>query len=152
MYLRCVEYLSSKFHVVSNCRTIRVKCDSKWIHKRYQLWNHTYSRTPPFNLRHWGRDKMADISKTTSLSAFPWMKMSKNASDFTEVCSRGSNNIQTLVQIMAWYRPGDKPLSAPMVVSLLTHVCVTGSQWAKCSFMWLTILESSYLYCRCYYN
>ena len=39
------------------------------------------------------------------------------------------NNIPTLVQIMAWHRPGDKPLSAPMMVSLLTHICVTRPQW-----------------------
>ena len=35
------------------------------------------------------------------------------------------NNIPALVQIMAWHRPGGKPLSEPMVVSLLMHVCVT---------------------------
>ena len=35
-----------------------------------------------------------------------------------------NNNIQTLVQIMAWRRPGDKPLSEPMMVSLLTHICI----------------------------
>ena len=29
---------------------------------------------------------------------------------------------------MAWYRPGDKSLSEPMVVSLPTHICVTGPQ------------------------
>ena len=39
------------------------------------------------------------------------------------------NNILALVQIMAWRRPGDKPLSEPMVVSLLTHICVTRPQW-----------------------
>ena len=32
------------------------------------------------------------------------------------------NNIQALVQIMAWRRPGDKPLSEPMMVNLLTHI------------------------------
>ena len=30
------------------------------------------------------------------------------------------NNIPAMVQIMAWRRPGDKPLSEPMVVSLPT--------------------------------
>ena len=35
------------------------------------------------------------------------------------------NNIPALVQIMAWCRPGDKPLSEPMMLSLLTHLCVT---------------------------
>ena len=34
------------------------------------------------------------------------------------------NNIPALVQIMAWRRAGDKPLSEPMMVSLLTHICV----------------------------
>ena len=42
------------------------------------------------------------------------------------------NNIPALVQIMAWRRPGDKPLSEPMMVSLLTHICVTRPQWVKC--------------------
>ena len=32
------------------------------------------------------------------------------------------NNIPALVQIMAWHRPGDKPLFEPMIVSLLTHL------------------------------
>ena len=39
------------------------------------------------------------------------------------------NNIPALVQIMAWRRPGDKPLSEPMMVSLLTHMGVTRPQW-----------------------
>ena len=41
------------------------------------------------------------------------------------------NNIPALVQIMAWCRPGDKPLSEPMMVSLTTHICVTRSQWVN---------------------
>ena len=41
------------------------------------------------------------------------------------------SNIPALVQIMAWRRPGDKPLSEPMMVSLLTHICVTRPQWVK---------------------
>ena len=39
------------------------------------------------------------------------------------------NNIPALVQIMAYHRSGDKPLSEPMLVSLLTHICVTWPQW-----------------------
>ena len=38
------------------------------------------------------------------------------------------NNNPALVQIMAWRRPGDKPLSGPMVVRLPTHICVTRPQ------------------------
>ena len=39
------------------------------------------------------------------------------------------NNITALVQIMAWRRPGDKPLSELMMVKLPTHICVTRPQW-----------------------
>ena len=41
------------------------------------------------------------------------------------------DNIPALVQIMAWRQPGDKPLSEPMMVSLLTHICITGPQWVN---------------------
>ena len=41
------------------------------------------------------------------------------------------NNIPTLVQVMAWHRPGDKPLSEPMMVRLPMHICVTRPQWVK---------------------
>ena len=41
------------------------------------------------------------------------------------------NNIPALVQIMAWCRPGDKPLFEPMMVRLLTHILVTRPQWVN---------------------
>ena len=41
------------------------------------------------------------------------------------------DNIPALVQIMAWRRSGDKPLSEPMMVSLPTHICVTGPPWVN---------------------
>ena len=41
------------------------------------------------------------------------------------------NNIPALVQIMAWRRQGDKPLSEPMMVRLPTHICVTRPQWVN---------------------
>ena len=41
------------------------------------------------------------------------------------------NNIPAMVQMMAWRRPGDKPLSEPMVFNLPTHICVTRPQWVK---------------------
>ena len=42
-----------------------------------------------------------------------------------------NSNIPAMVQIIAWRRPGDKPLSEPVVVCLLTHICVTRTQWVK---------------------
>ena len=41
------------------------------------------------------------------------------------------NNIPSLVQIMAWRLQGDKPLSVPLMVSSLTHICVARPQWVK---------------------
>ena len=47
------------------------------------------------------------------------------------------NNILSLVQIMAWRRSGDKPLSEPMIVRLPTHICVTWPQWVNRLCTWL---------------
>ena len=41
------------------------------------------------------------------------------------------DNIPALLQIMAWRRPGDKPLSEAMKVSLLTRICVAQPQWVN---------------------
>ena len=41
------------------------------------------------------------------------------------------NNIPAMVKIMAWRRPGDKPLSEPMMVELPTHIYVTRPHWVK---------------------
>ena len=62
------------------------------------------------------------------------------------------NNIPALVQIMAWCRPGDKPLSEAMMVSFPTHIPSPGlneltpnlwliyqlcySKWIATTFMW----------------
>ena len=41
------------------------------------------------------------------------------------------NNIPALIEIMAWRRPGDKPLSEPMIVSLPAYICVARPQLVK---------------------
>ena len=79
-------------------------------------------------LTHLPQDKMDAISQTTFSSAFSWMKMFENRLKFP----KGTiNNILALLQIMAWRRPGGKPLSEPMMGSLSTHICVTQPQWVK---------------------
>ena len=56
------------------------------------------------------------------------------------------NNIPSLVQIMDWRRPGDKPLSEPMMVSLLTHICVTRPQCNTLNFALFQLSQlSSYI-------
>ena len=52
------------------------------------------------------------------------------------------NNIPALAQIMAWRRPGDKPLSEPMMVRLLTHLCVTRPQWVNNTPTWGFIMAA----------
>ena len=42
-----------------------------------------------------------------------------------------SDNNPAFVQIMAWRRLGDKPLSEAMMVILQMHICVTRPQWVK---------------------
>ena len=44
-------------------------------------------------------------------------------------------NDPALFQIMAWRRPGDKPLSELMMFSSLTHICVIRPQWVKASLL-----------------
>ena len=43
------------------------------------------------------------------------------------------NNIPTLVKIVDWRRPGDKPLSESVMTRLPTHICITQSQCVKLS-------------------
>ena len=82
---------------------------------------------------HWGRDKMAAIFQTTFSNGFSWMKLYEFWLKISlKFVPRGRiNNILALVQIMAWRQQGDKPLSEPMMVSSLTHICVIWPQWVN---------------------
>ena len=51
-------------------------------------------------------------------------------------------NIPALIQIMVWRRTGDRPLSEPMIVSILTHICVTRPQWV---LIWCTLMRQYYV-------
>ena len=103
---------------------------------------------------HWGRDKMAAKSQTTSSNAFSWMKMYEFLLKISlKFVPRGPiNNISTLVQMMAWRRTGDKPLSEAMMIILLTHICVTRPQWVKsvrvcaclCLCVYVSVSDSSH--------
>ena len=89
---------------------------------------------PPLKLGHWGRDKIDAISQTIFSNPFSWMKMHEFRLRFHWsffVPTVRIDNIPALFQIMAWRRPGDKPLSEPMMVSILTHICVTRPQWVN---------------------
>ena len=83
-------------------------------------------------LTHWDQDKMAAIFQTFS-NGFSGMKMYefRLTSHWSFVPRGPINNIPTLLQVMTWRRPGDKPLSEPIMVRLTTHICVTRPQWVK---------------------
>ena len=94
-----------------------------------------------------GRHFADDIFKCIFLNANIWIPI-KISMKF--VPKGPINNISALVRIMAWRRLGDKLLSEPMMVSLLTHICVTRPQWVnlymKSNFGDMAIVGSSYIY------
>ena len=66
---------------------------------------------------------------------FKWIFLNENAWIVIKISLKfvpngPINTIPVLVQIMAWRRSGDKPLSEPMMVSLQT---LTRPQWVKMS-------------------
>ena len=69
-----------------------------------------------------------DIFKCIFLNENAWISLKISLKFVPKV---RINNIPAMVQIMAWRRSGDKPLFEPMMVSLLTHICVTRPQWVK---------------------
>ena len=88
-----------------------------WIFTSYHKHIEAETKWQPFSRRHFQEN--AWILLKIPLKSVPKVRI---------------NNIPALVQIMAWRRPGDKPLSEPMMVSLLTHICVTRPQWVKKSY------------------
>ena len=95
---------------------------------------YTYGREGFYSLTHWRWDEIDAISQTTFSNTFSLMKINEfrlGRFSLKFVPKVRINNIPSLVQIMAWRRPGDKPLSEPMMVCLLTHICVTGPQWVN---------------------
>ena len=68
-------------------------------------------------LTHWGHDKMAaTLADDTSKYKFVNEEVSVSAKNSLKFdLRRAINNIPSLVQIMAWCKPGDKSLSEPMM-------------------------------------
>ena len=85
-----------------------------------------------------GRHFADDIFKWISLNENVWILI-KISLKF--VPQGPINNITALVQIKAWRRPGDKPLSQPMKVRLQTHICVT---------QWINMFLRKYICVCCY--
>ena len=76
-------------------------------------------------LTYWGWDKVAAISQTTLSNAFSWMKIS----------------VFWFKLIWSLFRPDDKPLSEPMVVRSLKHICVTRASMSLSNVLFFEILN-----------
>ena len=83
-----------------------------------------------------GRHFADDIFKCIFLNENVWIP---NKISLKCVPKGPINNIPSLVQIMVWRCPGAKPLSEPMMVSLLTHICVIRPQWVICRTKYFSI-------------
>ena len=97
--------------------------------------------TTTFYLTHWGRDKMTTIFKMTF---FKCIFLNENICISIKISLKfvpklQINNIPALVQIMAWHRPGDKPLSEPMmqIPRMITPAQV--KKYSSYSKVWFTL-------------
>ena len=116
--------LSVMLYGISNCKQYIYQKRKRFNHVtwhgtlNYSVWHiEAEKKWPPFRRRHFQTHFLNEnigISIKTSLKFVPKGLI---------------NNIPSLVPIMAWRRPGDKPLSEPMMVRSLTHICVTRPQW-----------------------
>ena len=90
-----------------------------------------------------GRHFPDDIFKWIFLNENVWISINISLN----FVPRGPiNNIPTLVQVMAWRRPGDKPLSEPMMVRLPTHIYVTRPQGVNSAYwIYYSFLNLSYI-------
>ena len=90
------------------------QCGCDW-----QSCNHSNHDLNTLRLRQNWRYLADDIFKCIFLNENTWISIKF----WLMFVHKGSiNNISSLVQIMTWRRPGDKPLSEPMMVRLLTHI------------------------------
>ena len=72
------------------------------------------------------------IFKRTFLNDSVWISLNISMKFVPKV---RINNILALVEMMALIRPGHKPLSEPMIVSLLTYISVIRPQWVNGTIM-----------------
>ena len=79
------------------------------------------------SLIHWGWNQMSAIWQTEISNAFSLMKcILIQMAKF--VLKDSINNIPALVEMMAWYRSGNKPLYEPMTVQF-TDAYMRHSTW-----------------------
>ena len=94
----------------------------------FKVSYHRYMRLNRLRPRQNGRHFADDFLKCIFVNENVWIAIEIS---LKFVCKGPIDNIPSMVYIMAWCRPGNKPLSGPMVVRLPTHICFTWPQWVK---------------------
>ena len=132
MALGCFSVVTS----VTTCnnrraRSVGNRCDYMGnVRYSHSLTHHTANGNINTVCNDWNRFLADSIFIYIFLNENVWMDIKMSV----KFVPKGPiNNIQALVQIMAWCRPGDKPLSEPMMVTLLMQICVTQPQRVKMS-------------------
>ena len=118
----------------NSCKTVSLKCAQ--INKTYKVLHFLYLNieiTKAVHLntlrpRQNGFHFADDIFKGIFMHENVWISLKISLNFVPKV---PINNISALVQIMAWRRPGNKPLFEPMMVNSMTHICVTLPQWVN---------------------
>ena len=128
-----IYFISFEYEIIARTGLLRL-CHKLLAFIEYLPFN---SLRPRQNGRHFADD----IFKCIFLNENVWIPI-KISLKF--VLKGSINDISALVQIMTWRRPGDKPLSEPMMVNLPTHMCVTRPQWVNICWI-LYILLQMYL-------
>ena len=96
--------------------------DDDWIRVTRPRWVNTLRSRR--NRRHFADDNL----KCLFLNENVWISI-KISLKFVPTVP--INNSPSLVQVMAWRLPDDKPLCEPIMDTSLTHICVTRPQWVK---------------------
>ena len=121
----------------------------RWIVWKAFLW-YDLMMFRELYLTHRDQDKVAAILQTTSWNAFSWIKMFEFQSKLHWFFPKDPiSNIPTIGQIMAWRGPGDKPLSEPMMVKLLTYISVTRPQWITQLHIYLCSKKCNHIAFNC---
>ena len=121
--------MGSVFFFLQNCNDVLFSAPQRvWYCLPGNQLEEVNTLRPRLNGRHFADDIIQRIFLNDNI----WIPIKISL----KFVPKGSiNNIPALVQIMGWRRPGDKPLSEPMMVNLPTHICVTRPQWVN--LMWL---------------
>ena len=124
--------------------------NTTWLHAMWSQtlqWNSAIGRYVDLNTlkpRHYGRHFPDDLFKCIFLNENVWISLTISLKFVPKVTI---NNIPTLVQIMAWRRPGDKPLSEPMMVGLPTHIGLNElTYWARRKMSYMLLMAFLYLF------